>query len=85
MTFLISSVSRIFQVTWFFDVNLGENFLRKAGFVADGHKMYTPSSVTYSTFFSKDLVRMCLIFAALNNVSVLAADIDNAYLTDPCE
>ena len=67
-----------------FDVKLGENFRRKARFVADGHKTEPPSSVTYSTVVARDSVRICLTIAALNNLDVLAADIENAYLTAPC-
>ncbi len=69
-----------------FDVKLGENFRRKARFVADGHKTNTPTSVTYSTVVSRNSVRICLTLAALNDLDVLAADIvENAYyLTAPC-
>ncbi len=69
-----------------FDVKLGENFRRKARFVADGQKRTnTPTSVTYSTVVSRDCsVRICLTLAALNDLDVLAADIENAYLTAPC-
>ena len=67
-----------------FDVKLAENFRRKARFVADGHKTETPTSVTYSTVVSRDSVRICLTIAALNGLEVLAADVENAYLTAPC-
>ena len=67
-----------------FDVKMGENFRRKARFVADGHKTKTPSSVTYSTVVSRDSVRICLTIAALNDLEVLAADVENAFLTAPC-
>jgi hypothetical protein len=67
-----------------FDVKLGENFRRKARFVADGHKTDTPPSVTYSTVVSRDSVRICLTLAALNDLDILAGDIENAYLSAPC-
>ena len=67
-----------------FDVKLAENFRRKARYVADGHKTETPTSVTYSTVVSRDSVRICLTIAALNDLEVLAADVENAYLTAPC-
>ena len=41
-----------------FDVKLSENFRRKARFVADGHLVETPASVTYSTVVSRDSVRI---------------------------
>ena len=67
-----------------FDVKLGEGFRRKARFVGDGHKTETPSSVTYSSVVSRDSVRIILMLAALNNLDIEGADIENAYLTAPC-
>jgi hypothetical protein len=69
---------------WIFDIKLGENFRRKARLVGDGHKTKTPSSVTYSSVVSRESVRLCLLLAALNELDVQAADIENAYLTAPC-
>ena len=67
-----------------FDIKLGENFRRKARLVADGHKTKTSSSVTYSSIVARDSVRICLLLAVLNNLDLLAANIENAYLTAPC-
>ena len=67
-----------------FDVKLGENFRRKARMVAGGHKTSTPSSLTYSSVVSRDSVRIALTIAALNDLKVLACDIQNAYLTAKC-
>ena len=66
-----------------FDVKLGEGFRRKARFVGDGHKTRTPSSVTYSSVVSRDSVRIMLMIAALNNLEIEGADIENAYSTVP--
>lgn len=66
-----------------FDVKLGENFRRKARFCADGHKTETPPSITYSSVVSRDSVRIMLLIAALNQLSLKAADIQNAFLTAP--
>ena len=63
---------------------MAENFRQKARFVADGHKTETPAAITYSTVVSRDSVRICLTIAALNNLEVLAANVENAYLTVPC-
>lgn len=63
---------------------MSENFRRKARFVADGHKTDTPPSVTYSTVVARDSVRICLTLAALNDLNILAGDIENAYLSAPC-
>lgn len=66
-----------------FDVKLGENFRRKARYVAGGHMTDTPASMTYSSVVSRDSVRICLTLAALNGLKVLSGDIQNAYLTAP--
>ena len=67
-----------------FDIKLGENFRRKARLVADGHKTDPPSSVTYSSVVSRDSVRICLLIAALNDLDLQAADVENAYLLAKC-
>ena len=43
-----------------------------------------PSSITYSLVVSRDSVRIALTIAALNDLSILACDIQNAYLSAPC-
>ena len=66
-----------------FDIKLGENFRRKARYVADGHLTTAPASMTYSTVVSRDSVRILLMIAALNDLDLQAADIQNAFLTAP--
>ena len=66
-----------------FDVKLSEGFRRKARWVADGHKTESPASVTYSTVVSRDSVRIMLLIAALNDLEVMGADVQNAYLNAP--
>ena len=68
-----------------FDVKLGENFRRKARFVAGGHVTDVPSSLTYSSVVSRDSVRICLLLSALNGLDVMSCDIKGAYLTAPCK
>ena len=63
-----------------FDVKLGEGFWRKARYCADGHKKRPPVSVTYSTVVSRDSVRIALTIAALNELDVQGADVQNAFL-----
>ena len=67
-----------------FDIKMGENFRRKARMVGGGHQTTTPSTLTYSSVVSRDSVRILLTIAALNDLTVLACDIQNAYLTAPC-
>ena len=68
-----------------FDVKMGENFRRKARFVAGGHTTEVPDYlITYSSVVSGDSVRIALTIAALNGLKVMACDIQNAYLTADC-
>ncbi|KAI2511667.1 Reverse transcriptase (RNA-dependent DNA polymerase) [Fragilaria crotonensis] len=68
-----------------FDVKMGENFRRKARFVAGGHTTEVPESlITYSSVVSRDSVQIALTIAGLNGLKVMACDIQNAYLTADC-
>ena len=67
-----------------FDVKMGEDFRRKARFVAGGHTTETTTSLTYSSVISQDSVRIILLAKALNGLQVMACDIQNAYLTANC-
>jgi hypothetical protein len=61
-----------------------ENFQRKACLVARGHMTKVSSAtMTYATVVSRELVRIALTLAELNNLEVKIADIENAYLTAP--
>ena len=66
------------------DVKIGENFRRKARFVADGYMTEMLSSITYSSVASRDSVRITLLVAALNGCEGMACDIQHAYLTAKC-
>ena len=63
---------------------MGENFRRKARLVADGSRTETPAALTYSSVVSRDSVRIALLVASLNDLQLLACDIQNAYLTADC-
>ena len=67
-----------------FDVKFGENFRRKARLVAGGHMTDTPNTLTYSSVVSCDSVHIALTITALNELSVMGCDIQNAYLTAEC-
>ena len=67
-----------------FDMKIRENFCRKARLVAGGHTTETPATLTYSSVVSRDSVRIALTMAALNGLTVMACDIQNAYLTADC-
>ena len=49
----------------------------------DGHRSANPIRSTYAGVVSRDSVRITLTYAALNDIDVLAADIQNAYLQVP--
>ena len=58
---------------------------RKACLVAGGHRNKdAPAFTTFSTVASRDSVRLIFLIAALNNLDLLSADIDNAYLNAKC-
>ena len=67
-----------------FDIKMGENFRRKARIVAGGHTTETPAALTYASVVSRDSVKIALTVAALNDLKILACDIQNAYLTAQC-
>jgi hypothetical protein len=43
----------------------------------------TPHAMTFTSVVSRESVRIALTLAALNDVDVKMADIENAYLTAP--
>jgi hypothetical protein len=61
-----------------YDVKI--DLTRKARLVAGGHQTDVPKESVYSSFVSRDSVRFALMIASLNNLNVLAADVQNAYL-----
>jgi len=70
-----------------FDVKMIDEdglFRRKARYVADGHKTDTPAALSYASVVARDSVKIVLTLAALNDVDILACDIQNAYLTAEC-
>jgi len=56
---------------------------RKARWVKDGHKTPEPEHSTFAGVFSRKSVRIAFTYAALNDLSICAADIQNAYLQAP--
>jgi hypothetical protein len=64
-----------------FDVKL--DLVRKARFVAGGHQTDQPKELVYSSVVSRDSVRLAFLIAALNDLEILSADVQNAYLNMP--
>ncbi len=67
------------HVVW--DVKM--DFTQKARYVAGGHHIDPPKSITYSSVISHESVQIALFLAALNDMDVCLTDIGNAYLTAP--
>jgi hypothetical protein len=65
-----------------FDVKM-EDFQRKARFVAGGHTTDKPHAMMYASVVSRESVRIALKLAALKDLNVKMADIENAYPTAP--
>ena len=64
-----------------FDVKM--DLTRKARLVAGGHQTEVPTESTYSSVVSRDSVRIAFTLAALDDLEVLSADVQNAYLNSP--
>ena len=59
------------------------DFMRKARWVLDRHKMPDPIGFTFAGVVSRESVRIAFTYAALNGLQVFAADIRNTYLQAP--
>jgi hypothetical protein len=51
--------------------------------VAGGHQTDVPKESVFSSVVSRDSIQIVLTIASLNNLEVLAADVQNAYLNAP--
>jgi hypothetical protein len=60
-----------------------EDFQRKARLGAGGQMTETPASITYASVVTRESVRIAFTIAALNDLDVKAANIENEYLTAP--
>lgn len=61
------------------------DFTRKARYVAGGHVTEPPSTQTYASVVSRDSVRIAFLVAALNDLDIMAADVQGAYLNALCK
>jgi hypothetical protein len=60
-----------------------EDFRQKACLLAGGHTTVAPATITYDSVVSRESVRIEMLLAALNDVEVKTAGIENAYITAP--
>jgi hypothetical protein len=67
-----------------FNIKMGKNFRQKARLVTNGNQTKAPPALTYSSVVSRDSVRIAFLVAALNDLQLLACDIQTAYLTANC-
>jgi Reverse transcriptase (RNA-dependent DNA polymerase) len=65
-----------------FDIKM--DFTRKARYVAGGHVTDPPSTQTYASVVSRDSICIAFLIAALNDLDIMSADIQGAYLNAPC-
>jgi Reverse transcriptase (RNA-dependent DNA polymerase) len=65
-----------------FDVKM--DFTRKACFVAGGHVTAPPATVTYASVVSRESVQIGFLVATLNDLAIMCADVQGAYLNAPC-
>ena len=56
---------------------------RKASLVVGGHQTNPPNESTYSSVVSRDSIQIAFMLAALNDLDVLSADVQGAYLNTP--
>jgi hypothetical protein len=64
-----------------FDVKM--DLTRKARLVAGGHQTDPPKESTYSSVVSRDRIKIAFTLAALNDLDVLSANVQGAYLNAP--
>ena len=62
-----------------------DRFVRKARLVAGEHMTDAPAVMTYASIISQETICIALTVVALNDLEVKTSDIQNAYLTAPCE
>jgi hypothetical protein len=60
-----------------------EDFCHKVRFFAGGNTTDTTHAMTYASVVSRESVRVALTLAAMNDLDVKMADIENAYLPAP--
>ena len=58
--------------------------MQKARLVVGGHITEVPRTLTYASIVSRETVRITLTIAALNDLEVKTADVQNTFLTVPC-
>ena len=68
---------------WVFDIKM--DLTHHARFVARGHTIEPPATMTYSSVVSCKSVQIAFLVAALNDLDIQCCDIGNAFLNAPCQ
>ena len=63
-----------------FDIKMVENCRRKARLVTNGNETEVPAALTYSSVVTRDSVRIALLIASLNDLQLLACNMQNPYV-----
>ena len=72
------------QVSFHMIYDIKMDFTRKARLVAEGCSTPNPVTSTYAGVVSRESVRIAFMYVALNVLDVWSADVQNAFLQDPC-
>ena len=68
------------QITCHLIFDIKMDLTRKARYVTGGHLTDPPTSITYASVVGRETVRIAFLIASLNDLKILAGDIQNAYL-----
>ena len=61
-----------------FDIKMDRDFTLKSRLVAGGHKTAPPTSTTYSSFVTRESVRLEFLISGMNDIDICAYYIVNA-------
>ena len=66
-----------------FDIKI-DTFARKVRLVTGGHTTDPPKAASHASAVARDMVRIALTLAALNNLEIKTLDVKNACMSAPC-
>ena len=72
------------KVTFHMIYDIKMDFIRKARLAVEGCRTPNPVMSTYAGVVSRESARIAFTYAALNGLDVWVADVQNAFLQDPC-
>ena len=68
------------QITCHLIFDMKMDLTRKARYITGGHLIDPPSPMTYASVVGKETVRIAFLIVSLNDLKILAGDIQNVYL-----